>query len=174
MIDCDIHNAVPNLDALFPYLPVYWREYVSQSGFKGPTDTAYPPKAATSARPDYCPPSGAPPGSDFALLRTQALDAPGAEFGILNCAYAIESIHNPYAAAAFATAVNEWQIEHWLAPEPRLRASFVVPSGAFDKSFNIVLPCIARSICPSSDVSMSIQRDGQSADYIRGNWRANV
>jgi predicted TIM-barrel fold metal-dependent hydrolase len=128
MIDCDLHNVVPNVEALLPYLPAYWRETVRQTGFKGPIDTAYHPKAALTARPDTVPISGAPAGSDLATLRAQALDAAGAEFGILNCAYAIESIHNPYAAEAFATAVNEWQIEHWLEPEPRLRAALVVPS----------------------------------------------
>ena len=124
MIDCDIHNVVPKVEALFPYLPAYWRETVSQSGFKGPIDSAYPPHAALSARPNAKPTAG----SDLATLRQQALDETGAEFGILNCAYAIESLHNPYAAAAFATAVNEWQLEQWLMPEPRLRAALVVPS----------------------------------------------
>ena len=31
-------------------------------------------------------------------------------------------------AAALASAVNDWQIAEWLEPEPRLRASIVVPS----------------------------------------------
>lgn len=128
MIDADLHNVVPNVWALLPYLSDYWRETVSQSGFKGPVDTSYPPHSPITARPDYMPPSGAPAGSDLDLLRAHILDTTGAEFGILNCAYAVESVHNPYAAAALATAINEWQIEHWLAPEPRLRASLVVPS----------------------------------------------
>jgi hypothetical protein len=126
IIDCDLHNAVPSVEALFPWLSNHWREYITQSGFKGPTDTAYP-KAPTSARPGASPATG-PAGSDLGLLRTQALDAWGAEVGILNCAYAVESIHNPDADVALATAVNEWQVAEWLGPEPRLRASIVVPS----------------------------------------------
>jgi len=128
LIDCDIHNAVPSVQALFPYLPEYWREYISQSAFKGPIDTSYPVGAATSARPDSTLPAGAPAGSDLEVLRVHTLDAWNAEYGLLNCAYALESLHSPYAAATLATAINEWQIEHWLAKEPRLRASLVVPS----------------------------------------------
>src|SRR5690606_14780351 len=49
-------------------------------------------------------------------------------WGILNCAYRVQSVHNPDLAAALATAINRWQIDAWLEPEPRLRASLVVPS----------------------------------------------
>lgn len=125
LVDCDLHNAVPDVTALFPYLPDYWREYISQSGFKGPVDTAYPPGAPGAARPGSQPESGGPPGSDLRLIQA-ALDESGAEIGLLNCLYAVDSVHNPYAASALAAAVNDWQIEHWLRPEPRLRASIVV------------------------------------------------
>ena len=128
VIDCDIHNVVPGVEALFPYLPDHWREYIARSDFKGPVETAYPAGAATSARPDATPPTGGPPGSDLALLRAQVLDPWDVAYGILACAYAIESVHNPYAAAALASAVNDWQLAAWLEPEPRLRASLVVPS----------------------------------------------
>ena len=128
MIDCDIHNALPRVEALLPYLPAYWREVASQTAFTGPSDTTYPPNVPLSARPGSQPASGEPAGSELALLCAQALDAPGADIGILNCAYAIDSIHNPYAAAAFAAAVNDWQAAEWLKPEARLRASLVVPA----------------------------------------------
>src|SRR5262249_44565281 len=48
------------------------------------------------------------------------------------CTYAADSIRNPYAAAAMAAAVNDWQLAAWLEPEPRLRGSVVVPNGAPD------------------------------------------
>ncbi|HXV44620.1 MAG TPA: amidohydrolase family protein [Anaerolineae bacterium] len=128
IIDCDLHNTVPSAEALLPYLSAHWREYISQSAFKGPVDTAYPPGAPTSARPDATPAEGGPPGSSLALLQEQVLDTWNVEFGILNCTYAVESLHNPDAAAAMSSAVNEWQIAEWLEKEPRLRASLVVPS----------------------------------------------
>lgn len=128
MIDCDIHNVPASIQALFPYLSAHWREYITQSAFKGPVDTAYPKNAPTSARPEAHPPGGGPPGSDLALIQEQVLDAWDLEYGILNCAYAVESIHNPDLAAAVASALNDWQIAEWLEREPRLRASLVVPS----------------------------------------------
>lgn len=126
-IDCDLHNTISSVEVLFPWLDDHWREYISQSGFKGPTDTAYP-RAPTSARPGTTPPTGGAAGSSLALMREQALDAWGTSIGILNCAYAVESLHNPDAEIAIARAVNEWQIAEWLDKEPRLRASIIVPS----------------------------------------------
>ena len=41
---------------------------------------------------------------------------------------AVQSVRNEDLAASLATAVNNWQVEHWLEKEPRLRASVVVPS----------------------------------------------
>ncbi|MGH2461633.1 MAG: amidohydrolase family protein [Chloroflexota bacterium] len=128
MIDCDIHNVPASIQTLFPYLSDHWKEYMTQSAFRGPTDTAYPKNAPTTARPETRPASGGPPGSDLSLIRQQALDAWGAEYGILNCAYAVDGIHNPDTATAVASAVNDWQIAEWLDQEPRLRASIVVPS----------------------------------------------
>src|SRR5687767_2665787 len=108
LIDCDIHNAVPSVQALFPYLSEHWREYASTSAFRGPTDTAYPKGAPTSAIAGSTPPDGGPPGSSLELVREQVLDAWGAEYGILNCAYGVDSLHNPDTAAAMARAVNDW------------------------------------------------------------------
>lgn len=127
LVDCDVHVEVPKADVLFAHLPEHWVEHIQLSRFKGPTDTAYPPKAPTTARPGSRPDAG-PAGSDLGLLRAQALDATGAELAILNCAYAIESVHHPDAAVALASAVNDWLIAEWLDKDRRLRASIVVPS----------------------------------------------
>ena len=126
LIDCDIHNTVPNVEALFPYLSKYWVEHVQQSVFKGAGTTYYPPNAPLAARPGSKPENG-PPGSSLALLQEQVLDPLGIEIGLLNCLYAIDSLHNPEAATSFASAVNDWQIAEWLDHDPRLRASIVVP-----------------------------------------------
>jgi predicted TIM-barrel fold metal-dependent hydrolase len=128
MIDCDIHNEVPSPEALFPYLPPYWVEHITNTLFKGPTELPYPPDAPLTARPETRPAEGGPPGSSLDLVRSQALDRAGVKVGILNCLYPIDSLHNPDAAIALASAVNDWQIANWLEPEPRLRASIVVPS----------------------------------------------
>ena len=69
------------------------------------------------------------PASDLALIRKHALD-----FWELNTGYSpvgiacrasttknLQQKHSPQQS-------NDWQIEHWLNPEPRLRASLIVPS----------------------------------------------
>ena len=126
LIDCDVHITVPNVEALFPYLSRYWVEHVQNSVFKGAGTTYYPANAPVTARPGSAPTEG-PPGSSLALLREQVLDPLVVEVAILNCLYAIDSLHNPEAAASFASAVNDWQISEWLEQDSRLRASIVVP-----------------------------------------------
>jgi uncharacterized protein len=127
MIDSDVHNEVPGPKALFPYLAEYWIEHMTNTLFKGPTEPYYPPDAPVAARPGSKPADGSPPGSSLALLQEQVLDSQ-VDFAVLNCLYAVDSLHNPDAAVALASAVNDWQIAEWLDKEPRLRASIVVPS----------------------------------------------
>jgi predicted TIM-barrel fold metal-dependent hydrolase len=61
-------------------------------------------------------------------IRTHVLEPWNAAFGILNCDYAVDSLHNPDAAATLSSAINDWLIAEWLDREPRLRAALVVPS----------------------------------------------
>jgi predicted TIM-barrel fold metal-dependent hydrolase len=109
MIDCDVHVQPPTVEALYPYLPRHWVEHIKQSAFKGPTDRYYPKHIAAGAT----------------LREITAL--PNRERIILNCAYAIDGLHNPDAAIAFAAAVNDWLIAEWLEQDDRLRAALVVP-----------------------------------------------
>jgi len=123
-IDCDIHNEVPTLQTLFPHMSDFWCDYCSHSGFRGPDANDYPRAAPLTTHPD----AKSPWDIDLAHIRERLLDGWNLEYGILNCAYRVQSVHNPDLAAAIAQAINDWQIEHWLDPEPRLRASLVIPS----------------------------------------------
>lgn len=113
MVDCDVHNEVPSWRDLLPHLDGYWRESIEQGDFKGPPASWWLP-------------SGPAPVSLDDVRRDVLSRADGA---VLTCTYGAASIYNPYAAAAMAAAVNDWQIATWLDPEPRLRASIVVPAG---------------------------------------------
>ncbi|KSU84458.1 MULTISPECIES: amidohydrolase family protein [Fictibacillus] len=128
VIDCDVHNAVPSIQALFPYLPDRWRDYVVEHGIKSLEPNYYPRGSSLSARPDSVLPNGDPPGSDLEVLQRQVLEPWNMEYAILNCLYGVQMIHNEDWAAAMARAVNDWQIAEWLDKEPRLRASIVVAS----------------------------------------------
>jgi predicted TIM-barrel fold metal-dependent hydrolase len=123
VVDCDIHATVPSAQALLPYLAEHWREYIRTSAFKGPVDTAYPAHAPTTVGP-----GAAGNGSSLEEIQQHVLDPWGTRIGIVNCAYAVDSLHNPDTAAAMAAAVNDWLIAEWLEKEPRLRASVVVPT----------------------------------------------
>ena len=123
VVDCDLHVNVPNAEALFPYLSDYWREYIQTSAFKGPVDTAYPPNAPTTVGPAT---NGA--SSTLADIQQQVLDPWGTEIAILNCVYAVDSLHHPDTAASMAAAVNDWLIAEWLDKDTRLRASLLVPT----------------------------------------------
>ena len=124
VIDADLHNIVPHLDTILPYMARHWQEYFRTSRFGGPIDSSYPAGAQTSRHPSL--PETA--GTTLADLQQGALDPWQTDIGILNCTYEVESLHNPDMAAACARAVNEWQAERWLAEDSRLRASIVVPS----------------------------------------------
>jgi predicted TIM-barrel fold metal-dependent hydrolase len=143
VIDAAVHNEVPGTRALFAYLPAYWIEHLEQTMFKGPTDSYYPTNSPIAARPHSRPApedvvapltgrtraagaAGPAPASTVGVVRDQVLDA-GAEAAILCSPYPVDSIHNPDAAVALASAVNDWQIAEWLDKEPRLKASIVVP-----------------------------------------------
>jgi predicted TIM-barrel fold metal-dependent hydrolase len=161
VIDCDLHNELPGLKTLYPYLPDHWRAYAEESAFVGPDANDYPAGASTTARPGSRPENGEPAGSDLKMMQEQVLDTWPIAVGILNCSYRVASVHNEDLAASLATALNQWQVDAWLDPEPRLRASIVVPSqnperaaleierwGNHPAFVQVVLP--VRSLIPSS------------------------
>lgn len=126
VIDCDIHNAVPP-GGLQPYLSKRWQEHHKNFGMRGRPGGYYPRALPHAARHDAWPPSGVRPGADLGFLQQQLLDAWDIEYGVLNPLIAVAEELNLDYGAALAQAVNEWQVAEWLEPEPRLRASIVVP-----------------------------------------------
>jgi uncharacterized protein len=128
IIDCDIHPTTRNRSELHPWLPERWRKHLAEYGAQArlpfSTGTQYPKAAPATARRDAWPPAGGPPGSDLAFMQTQLLDANDTAVGILSPLHG--SARNTDLDAALCTAVNEWQLEQWVQPEPRLRASITV------------------------------------------------
>jgi uncharacterized protein len=131
IVDCDIHPAFRKSSDLYPFLPARWREHMMtfgehlRQGLSG--QLAWPRMTAAGMRVDAFPDEG-PPGSDLALMRRQHLDANGVEYGMLmQLSRGGMEERNLEFAAALSTAVNDWQLETWVKPEPRLRAGIVVP-----------------------------------------------
>jgi len=127
-IDCDVHPAMPAAPALMPYLDDYWREQLASRHIDRYSFalTSYPPNSPLSARPDWRLASGAP-GGDLDTIRRQALDPFGTRFAICNMLHGAVALFNEDMAAALCRAINDWTARELLDPEPRLRASIVVP-----------------------------------------------
>ena len=125
-IDSQVHNEVPSIDDLLPYLPDLWVEQIANTVFRGAFDgdAPYPPKSDLAVRPDSRVDGGPP---DLKTVQRQALDE-RVDAAILLCTYAVDGLHNPEQAVAMARAVNDWQIAQWLDQDDRLRGSIVVPS----------------------------------------------
>lgn len=131
LVDCDIHNHPASEARLRPYLSERWRRHVERFGVRARHGLAqgypYPKAAPLAARVDAWPPGGGPPGSSLEFMRAQLLDPLGVSFGILNCLHAGSNQVDVELGAALCRAVNDWQLAEWLEPEPRLRASILVP-----------------------------------------------
>ena len=131
IVDCDIHPAYRTPADLHPFLPARWREHMTtfgehlRQGLSG--QLAWPRMMASGMRVDAFPEQG-PPGSDLALMRAQHLDPNGVEYGMLmQLSRGGMEERNLEFAAALSRAVNDWQLETFVKPEPRLRAGIVVP-----------------------------------------------
>jgi predicted TIM-barrel fold metal-dependent hydrolase len=131
IVDCDIHPAFSTPTELMRYLPQRWRDHLASFGPRAPQPLfgviPYPRMATgNGARGDAWPPTGGPPASDLAFMRMQHLDAYGIDYGVLQPLAAGSSTLDQGLGAAMCTAVNEWQLDKWLGPEPRLRGSICV------------------------------------------------
>jgi len=126
IIDCDVHNALPSREVLYPYLSQRWQRNLEMVGTPSRIGSYIARGVPYAARRDAFPPSGKPPGADLGFMQEQLLDYWNIEYGILNC-LTFYSMLNVEYAAALMRAVNDWQIDEWLEPEPRLRASMLVP-----------------------------------------------
>lgn len=125
-IDCDVHPAVPGMQALLPYFDAHWREVIESRGIDGLDLSYYPPNAPISSRPDWRI-QGRKPGSTLSDMQAQALDPLGIESAICNCIYGGPAMYSADLSAAICSATNSWIASEWLAQDRRLRASIVVP-----------------------------------------------
>jgi uncharacterized protein len=117
IVDCDVHAGIGSVEQLVPHLPAFWRQQLRETGFRGPQDPWLPLRALAGRRP----------GRDtLDRVRKAVLGRGGAAVAVLVCDYAVDSLHNPDAAAAFARAVNDWLASDWLDADRRLRASITV------------------------------------------------
>ncbi|MFT8245097.1 amidohydrolase family protein [Roseomonas sp. BN140053] len=132
-VDCDIHPALQNTDVLLPYLDDYWREMVQMRSVADLELFSNAAAMPIGGRADWRPAKGKP-GTDFALLREQALDGFGLRFAICNVLYGAPYLANEDFSTVLTRAINDWVAAEWLARDPRLRASIVIPTENVDAS----------------------------------------
>ena len=83
---------------------------------------------ARGMRADAYPEEGGPPGCSLAMLQKQHLDPNGIEFGMMIAlGRGIFEERNQHFAEALSIAINEWQLDKWVDPDPRLVAAIIVP-----------------------------------------------
>ena len=130
MIDCDIHNEIGDVEEFLAYVdarpaPLVPRPASAGSPGRTPgrTRTA---STGTSSRTGRA----ASPASRIDLVQQEVLDAYQVDAGLLtgDVGVAVSLMPNPYRAAEFARAHNDWLGDRWLDAEPRLRGSILVPA----------------------------------------------
>lgn len=129
VVDCDIHPAWRSPDEMLTYLPAGWRQHVRDFGLHSPSPLlgALPyPRLAHGMRQDSYPPVGGPPASDLAFLQEQLLDPLNITHGILQPLSAGHGVLNTALGEALCAATNDWQIDRWMNPDPRLKGSIAV------------------------------------------------
>lgn len=127
IVDTDIHPAAPAAEIrarLSNRHQARWDMFGCR--VPGPPEI-YPRVRNAGFRLDSWPAEG-PPGSDLGLIRDQLLDEFDIDHGILIPLQGHSwGAEEPEYAAALCHALNDWQHEALLSPEPRLRASIAVP-----------------------------------------------
>jgi hypothetical protein len=131
IVDCDIHPSVRSMADLEPWLSRQWIDHFKTYGALRTqhyvAGAGYHKSQPNASRRDAWPPEGGPQGSSLSLLRTQLLDQHKIGTGILTPLISSQGVRNLEHSAALCRAINHWQAERWLADEPRLRASIVIP-----------------------------------------------
>jgi len=124
LIDTDVHERWTSPEDVFPYLDPFWQRQVEHaSGFPSVPATPYlPPIQHGGTRREWQTDAGW--GRSLSDMQHHLFDEEKTSIGILNGFYAFAAVKGSYEfMAALAAAYNDWQIDKWLEPEPRLRGS---------------------------------------------------
>jgi predicted TIM-barrel fold metal-dependent hydrolase len=130
-IDCDIHPRLPTPRTLSGYMDAHWRSAVDVRGIDTFESISYPPGSPLTMRPDW---RAAEADAGPAQVAKALLDPCRFAHAIVNCLFPVQYFRDENLAAAFAQAVNDWLAQTWLAADPRLLGSAVLPLQSVDRS----------------------------------------
>jgi hypothetical protein len=135
LVDCDVHVYFERgLQDLSPYLPSVWRERFGlgrgahiNAGQLGLPKNEFYVNTTGGVRLDAVV-DGKPPGSSPEVVVDQLFDRYGVDRGILlgGPNSGLGTLPDPDAAAAYASAYNEWLCERWLSVDTRFRGALLV------------------------------------------------
>lgn len=136
MIDTVIHHRWTAESEVYPYLEEGWRHYVGEPGSIAgvfgarrlvPRTRYNNPMGNDLAEAE--PSDGTPPGSSFELLEEQVLRRNGVDRALLlfDRAMFASSHPNPFFASATISAINDWNLDRWLARDDRLHTTALIP-----------------------------------------------
>lgn len=131
VIDCDVHQVMPGVECLFPYLARRYVEHIKDFGDMMPR-TPYTGIPGRGARLDLWAenPEGGNPAADPRVVIEKHLDVYGVERAVLTGGPYAAGVHpDPDYAMAYCRAYNDWTAEHWLTADPRFRGSIHVSPG---------------------------------------------
>lgn len=130
IVDCDIHPIINSKKDLYPYLDEHWQRIIEIYGTPRRRGVQFGSNYIKSQpeawRRDAWPEHGNA-GGDLALMQRQHLDYYNIGMGVLNPSGGGSDMRHPGLSAAYCHAINDWQIDMFVAKDPRLRASVVVP-----------------------------------------------
>lgn len=132
IIDCDVHVTVKSVADMKPFLTERWWNHLRDYGMRPrhgfQQGDPYPKAAPRAARRDAWTPEGFQPGSDLAFMREHYFEPYNVKCSILSPLNPTgQGDQNTEFQAAMCTAVNDWQKAVWCDPEPRCKASILVP-----------------------------------------------
>ncbi|MEA2682286.1 MAG: uncharacterized protein QOK05_614 [Chloroflexota bacterium] len=126
LIDTDVHEYLHAATELLPYLDPVWQKYMTETRWDKSriSQHAYgTPTQFHGTRAEWLLPDGTM-GTDLEQMRTMLFGEEHVTHAILNGFFHVSAMRGNYEfATALASAYNDWQVEKWLVPEPRLFGS---------------------------------------------------
>jgi predicted TIM-barrel fold metal-dependent hydrolase len=133
LVDADVHEQLGNVRELLPYLDPIWHRYISEEGYswigRHSSIEHFPyTSPQVGSRREWLNAEGKR-HSDFETAQRHLFEDEEVTHAILCGAFRPGCMRTDYEfAVALASAYNDWQIEHWLNRDHRLRGSVhIVP-----------------------------------------------
>ncbi len=156
IIDTDVHEAFHSFDDLLPYLRDPWRRLLKERSWRGFVQPFAYWAPGGGNRADVGTAEGGPAAADYGQMCELLLDRHSVQHGVLTGYFYPATARMQFEFfSALASAYNDYQVEHWLERDARLKGSVhVVPQdpeaavreidriGAHPQMVQVMLPIV--------------------------------